>query len=343
LPKLTLFVPSLFWPDAHDDRAHAGLDLPSLQGFIARSELVARSCADETQWLCSRFGVRRQNDWPVGALSLLGTGTDPGGLHWFRADPVHLDARRDRLVLLPLEPGSLSAADANAMVATLNLHFGPDGLHFMAPRPDAWFARFSGAARITTTPLANAIGRDVQTLLPEGEDRMPWHRLINEVQMLLHADPVNEERERRHIAPVNSVWFWGGGSLPEVEADFDTVFGHSDLLTGLCRQGGIPIGSSEAGPAALTGTRMLLALGNAQAAARQADLMAWQRALREMETVWFDPLAGRLRNGGLSQVTLATVAGGRAWEWSATRSDLWKFWKRAGPLAVTARNLASAK
>lgn len=342
-PNLTLFVPSLFWPDTRDDRAYDGLDLPSLQAFIARSAPLADAASDETDWLCARFGAGLQNDRPVGALSLLGTGTDPGDSRWFCADPVHLDARRDRLVLAPFEPGSLSAAEAVAMVTSLNRHFSQDGVHFVAPRPESWFARVSAAAGITTTPLGRAVGRDVHPLLPRGEDRMAWHRLFNEVQMLLHSHPVNAEREGRELTPVNSVWFWGGGTLPEVETGFESAAGHSDLLKGLCLRAGIPISNPDRGVTQLSGICALVELGQAGAASRYGNLMAWQKAMRELESTWFAPLVRHLSGGALPRMTVATVAEGRGWEWTAERSDLWKFWRRAHPLGDTALRLFAAE
>ena len=41
-----------------------------------------------------------------------------------------------------------------------------------------------------------------------------WRKLLNEAQILLHAHPINQARESRGQPRVNSLWPWGGGSLP---------------------------------------------------------------------------------------------------------------------------------
>ena len=48
---------------------------------------------------------------------------------------------------------------------------------------------------------------------------------MNEAQMILHTHPVNAEREARGMPAVNSVWLWGGGTLPAITPPSYTTAG----------------------------------------------------------------------------------------------------------------------
>ncbi len=236
---VTLFVPALFWPHAGAD--HDSPVVPVLQTLISRGDAGESRCDDEQAWLCDQFGVPRQADWPSAPIALLGAGMPPGEAFWLSADPVHLQVNRDQLILLAPESLSITDAEAVSLCAALNRHFAPDGLNFMAPEPHRWYLKTARPPRIVTSSLSRAVGKDVDHMLPQGEDRLAWHRIFNEVQMLLHAHPVNEEREQRGALPINSLWFSGGGTLPRARTTFHAIVGSSALARGLSKAGGHPV------------------------------------------------------------------------------------------------------
>ncbi len=58
------------------------------------------------------------------------------------------------------------------------------------------------------------MNRSINSHLPRGDDALAWHRVMNEAQMIMHAHPVTAAREARGAPPANSIWLWGGGTLP---------------------------------------------------------------------------------------------------------------------------------
>ncbi len=64
------------------------------------------------------------------------------------------------------------------------------------------------ASQLESFPPSFLANRNASAYLPDGEDSGQLRRLMTELQMLLHAHPVNEERERLGKLPVNSLWFW---------------------------------------------------------------------------------------------------------------------------------------
>jgi hypothetical protein len=325
---LTLFIPSLFWPGT-DSSAYANLALPALETLLSRGDLAEFPCEDENEWLCRQFGVTRQQDWPIAPLTALGLDLDLGTDYWLHADPVQLVVDRDRLVLTTRN--RISANHTTALLETLNQHFASSSLRFHAPRADHWFMNIPQAPKMRTTALANAMGRNIDRLLPTGEDSKNWQALFNEAQMVLHEHPVNIEREQQGELPVNSLWFWGGGTLPAAAAPYDTIVGQSPLLKGLCRQAGIAMQPVPAQFAGTGGQRLFAEL------AEPVSLDRWREFLCEQETSWFRPIAQALRAGQLFELRIATVQEGRAREWICRRSNLWKFWRRRRPLAAFAR------
>ena len=208
---LHLLIPGLHWPSGVERDPPPRPALPSLDTLLGKGRTYAMPAQGMEEWLCRQFNVLRQSDWPVAPLTLLAEGVAPDQHFWIRADPVHLVVDRDRLVLTDADAFRISAAEAMALTRTLNDALSADDLTLLAPDAERWYLRLTQAPRIVTHPLAEARGSSVDAFLPGGEESRRWQALTNEVQMLLHEHPVNEQREARGAASINSVWFWGAG------------------------------------------------------------------------------------------------------------------------------------
>ena len=157
-------------------------------------------------------------DWPVAAVTALVDCEASIGRAgpWLRADPVHLHPDIADLVLFDAVDAGVSGEEARALADTVNEALRPAGPVIDAAHPHRWYVALEAPARMATTPPSLAAGAKVSAAMPRGPDAPRWRRWMNEVQMALHECPVNVERERRRAAPINSVWPWGGGSLPAV-------------------------------------------------------------------------------------------------------------------------------
>jgi len=328
--KVTLFIPSLLPPPA-DTFGEAPMQrYPALEQIVARGHASSADCSNSAAWLCESFGVRKQLDWPAAPISLQGEGGDPGRSFWLCANPVHLQVQRDQLVLTPPASLSISETESRSLIETLNRHFAADGLVFVAPDPQRWYLRMPSFPDLHTVALEDAVGRDINHLLPSGNDRMHYHGLFNEVQMLLHAHPVNEARDEAGIALVNSVWFWGGGTLPPaIRSPWTQLVGDSPLLRGLGRLADVPVASLAKGSDFTVTTDALVVLPGPD---QHAD-MDRARELGRLERDWIAPLLKRLRSGEIRHLEIATTCAGKGLRWSICSRDLWKFWKRPAPLA----------
>ena len=335
----TLLVPDLLLPPAPDHAPYRDLHLPALARLLARGSCTTSDARGMETWLCEAFAVERQHDWPVAPLTLTIDGGDPGAAYWLRCDPVHLRAQRHQLLLADSSTFAPMPDEAHALMATLNAHFEPDGLVFHAPHPARWYLRVERAPALATQALPDVAGKDIDRHLPAGDDSGRWHHILNEIQMVLHAHPVNQAREAQDRPAINSVWLWGGGVMPASHGrPFTGVWSDDALalaLAGMCDitartlpGDAAPIIDAAAGVA----QRQLAVLPQLRAAACHGDLDLWRTTLAVIERDWFAPLCAALRRRRLAGLTLVALNSRMCRRYDIDGGDLWRFWRRLRPL-----------
>jgi hypothetical protein len=292
----------------------------------------------ETQ-LFALFGVESAAgaDLPVAAVTrALDLGVIDKGW-WLRADPVHLRPARDRLILLDTEVVSLTRDEATRLAAELLETYEQDGWLLKAPRPGRWYLKPAHPPKITTTPLPQVIGKDIHALLPQGKDGKAWHTILNEMQILLHTAAVNVEREQRGELPINSLWFWGGGQLPNISAvPWAAVHSEEPVSLALARLAEV---SSAAAPATFADWQRqasqagahLVVLDQARAASQYGERERWKDFAERFERDWAKPILAAVKSGAIGAFTLYTDSGTC---FRLSRSQARRWWRRRQPLAT---------
>ena len=133
----------------------------------------------------------------------------------FRVDPVYQQMDINHATVADQSLLNLSAKDSATLIADLNAQFARDGLKFESEHPLRWYCLFDQPMAINGVSLSDATGRDASLCRPTGDDARHWRRLLAEIEMILYSHPVNQQREARGELPVNSLWIWGAGSMPE--------------------------------------------------------------------------------------------------------------------------------
>ncbi len=335
---LELVVPALF-PAQDLPPALLPASLPALELLLARGRRRAAVAADLETWLARAFGLAAPPGGavpvPAGALTALAHGLDPGAHEWLRADPVHLRADRNRLLLVPSPAFALSTEEAQGLAGALApLLAGKFVLH--AVQPDQWCLRLEGAEAsgiVAGAPIALA-GADIDSHLPP----MAWRRLFTEMQMALYEHPVNTARERRGVPVINSLWLWGAGKLPPAaRGPWQSLNTNDGVGTGLARSAGIPhrapgTGAAEWLARAPEDGRHLLVLDELRGAHAFEDIDALARRLQELEEHWLAPLLAALKAGRVGMLTIHVPEAAASFE--TVRADLRRFWRRRRPLAT---------
>lgn len=309
--SLDLVLPGLF--------SCPGERLPVLERLLARAD-QHRAPDGCPAVLFNLFRRAPEGPLPVGAVSLLGE--EPAGRTvqgiWSRADAVEFVAARDHVLISPTAP--LSSAEAAAIAAELEAHFSADGWHALSVGERIYLG-MSEAPPLRLPATTEILGHSLGAVLPHDRDHLAWLSLINEIQMLLHGSAVNRAREEAGREPVNGLWLWGAGPLPEpLPAPFAAVWSADPLVRGLARLGG-----SETLPLPPRARDVL-------ASAPGPHLVVFGEVpceLPEFESDWLAPLHDALRGGRLAHLNLHT-ADGRRFEISPR--GLRRFWRIRRPL-----------
>jgi hypothetical protein len=335
-----LVVPGLFLP-AEQAEAYRGLAVPALQTLLARADYSRTPPQNLEAWLGKAFGIEQQQDVPVAPLTLAFDGGIPGSDYWLRADPVHLRLHRDQGSLIDASVAKLTQPEAETLCVTLNHQFAGDGLAFLPLQPDRWYVKLAQIPAMQTVPLHVAIGKDIHPLLPSGPDAAQWRQRLNEIQMLLFEHPINTARESHGELPINSVWFWGGGVMPQnMSSEYFSVSSDDICARGLARaasmlESDLPANArtwlKQDANVTQNINKKLLIINILQKCIIYGDIDHWRESLLALEQNWFAPLLSALQSGAIESLKLSVPDEPGSREFAVTKNSLRKFWRRPKP------------
>jgi hypothetical protein len=196
-----------------------------------------------------------------------------------------------------------------------------------------WCARLEEELAIDAENPLDVAGRDFDLSLPGGEAGKRWHQLLNEAQMLLHEHPVNEARESRGEAMVNSLWLWGVGRAPKLDpCRWQSVTADDPVALGLARLAGARTRSLPQSAAAWLERsppdgRHLLVLDQLRAPLALGQSAEYAETIDALDAGWFAPLLAALRAGSIGMLTVH-VPDGLGASFETVRGDLRRFWRR---------------
>ena len=320
-----LLIPDFF----PGEGALPGTRAAAAETLIARGRRKRSAAVSRETWLFERFAVLKQRDWPVAPYTLLADGGSPERDFWMRADPVHLRVSQGGVMLAGDSGFDISNEESSALIETLKRHFGED-MVFQAIEPTRWHVRLPQLPDMQTTPPSHARGAPIADQLPSGPDAMRFQARMNEAQMLFHEHPVNAAREARGEPTLNSIWFWGGGTMesPGIRP-FSAVFGNDPLARGLALAARIP-----ARPLPEHAGALLSAAGSEGVVLAAFDPPRSAAEIAALERDWFEPLLAALRSGRIGMLTLSLPGAGSLFEIETASSDLRRFWRLRKPLAA---------
>jgi len=195
--KLTLFVPGFFGP-VSDTPFGITLNVSAIERYLRFGTSKSIQATGFTQTLFQLFGFPKQaHDYPVAAVTrLVDDDHDLEGV-WMRADPVHLRPERDAVVLLDNTSFNLDKHEALILAADLQQVFTERDIELEAPTNNRWYLKLKQLPEISTTPIHEVVGNDIDKRSANGNNKILWDQLSNEAQMSLYNSPLNDEREQR--------------------------------------------------------------------------------------------------------------------------------------------------
>lgn len=319
------------------------LQLPALAQLLARAEACAINPAvaasgphtpdpytpypAQQQWLAQQAGFPQPHSAPY---MMLADGGTPAAYAWYCLQPVHLHATRDHLVLtdptlLDIEPEEAAALHEAARPVLAEL-----AAHHYAGAPTRWYVSAERLGPLHTAAPQRACGRNIDIWMPRDTD-MPgcarqWRKWQNEIQMIWFDHPVNQQREARGQATINSLWLYGYGQAASLQLPFRQVQANDAYARGLALQADVAATQLQAGLPPTAGT--LRILDTPLGAAMQDDWGSWIDIMHALEQAHFAPALAALQHGHLKAIELVLCSELHWQTVVAQRSDFWKFWRR---------------
>ncbi len=333
--ELVIVISDLYLePGPDHSAAAAGEDPAALRSLehIARFGASRALTEGWRNWIARWLGLPQYADQAPASVAAAAAQLPAARALWL-ARPLHLVAgltslhvdRRSLLRLERPEADELAAGFAETFRGSgLALHPLEGGEFLLSGPADA-------APSITTEP-ARLLLQPVAEALPAGEGGAALRRLGAELEMWLHAHPLNARRLRRGAVPISTLWVWGGGApaltRPAASGQIaDAAFGSDAYIRGLWR-----IAGGEAAPmpvdwAAVLGDRRAQ---RALAVVEVAELLhahpSWRLAdaVAEIDRRLLSSSLAALHRGELDRLVI--VANDRSL--SLRAADRWRLWRR---------------
>lgn len=290
----------------------AGQPLPTdVAKALSRADRDAGDAGERAQ--LRRHFQLIPDHWPVAALTRQLDARDAAQAAWIRVDPAHVAPDMGGARMLSHGDGlELTREDVANFLPALKPLFGDAGFILDAPQPSRWYLRLPREAKFPEFDTPDEVlGEDLLAHLPEGDLGRRWRSLLTEAQVSLHNHPGNAHRAAQGKATVNSLWFWGAGTLPDfVRTRYRQVKGNDVLLRALALAAGV---------------------NNEASNEQEVDALVDLRHLRNLDMLARDalqPLLLALRNRELQSLELDFEDGTLL---KLRREQRWRVWRR--PLA----------
>ena len=315
--------------------------VPAFAAWLARGTTLPAALPGYLVAMAEQF------HWPHGplpaaALIRQSVAGDAGDALWLSADPAWVQPELNGARLLACGNLGLRLEESMALVIALAETFEAEGMKLLVGDSQHWQLRLPKYVDVPSFPEPEeALGADLFEQLPKGEEGRRWRALINEAQVVLHNHPVNAARVARGLPPVNSVWPWGAGALPEwVECGLGRIYSDDLLAWALGHRANVDVqprsafmssgGSSVGAASAANGGRGKVAIADKSAPTKNEgeapysllDLQDVQPA--EFEQVWWPAIEARLDTG--AEIRLAFADGQRT---VVRKSHRLRFWRKA--------------
>ena len=337
---LTLFIPELFGFQSilstlskQEFAQLPTIDLPVLEKWLSRSAKTPLTNSEKELFSYYHLTDKSLTQHSYAALSLLAENNIDikveENAFWMRADPVYLQADRDAALLLAHEELELTQDEANKLAHEINEHFVDEPWQLHAVTPHRWYLKIDSTQHFNAPPLVNVLGNNIDDFKPSGADVTYWHKIINEIQMLLHGTSINFERDSRGQLTANSLWLWGGGSLPNKSHEFSysKIISDELHLAGLAKHHQIESLHSVA----KFEESALCALNTLAIEVQRNDVYTFIEKLNAIENDIFSKIQHGLDTGNIKTIRIVC---NNEFVIEITKKQLARWWKRIKPYST---------
>lgn len=196
---------------------HLTQHAPTLAGWFlyATAKLTPSPAADTwctplEHWLLQARGFQPAQGQHISAGLGPLRAQDPDDQPIWLAELIHMAPSRDGAALLPAAQLSITEEQSAALLASARELAVDSGFGLEDDSAATWRVRSPELAGLACASPALVAVSAVNDWWPQDASARPWRRLINTLQMAWFEHPVNQQRAQAGLAPVNSLWLYGG-------------------------------------------------------------------------------------------------------------------------------------
>lgn len=254
----------------------------------------------------------------------------------FFASPV---LQRVDLHSMSISDGSvlgLTKREAVALCRDINTFLEGSGYKFLPYREYLWLVTVPNEPTWQIAPLCDIEGQLKTMPRPSSDnsrETAQLQTLQTELQMLLAAHPINQQRRQNYQPEINGVWFWRDLLAANPQSNSIPLLTDAPLLSGSSKhQTDAPYDWAAAqdwfrdiGKP----TEAMLWLNSLEAPTAFADLWGYQDAFNQLNQRFFVPIQQALQQGYLSGLTIQTD-GEYGFDLRVQKRNRLAFWKKGG-------------
>ena len=152
-----------------------------------------------------------------GGLPMANAFVENGGRDHMLVQPVHLRPDLSSALVVPIERNSRNLSDIGVLLKDLGNLFCED-FELNEISENLFLMRLESTGAPTHYPhVLSVLGKSAKPYIEQSRENLDWYRLLNEMQMYLHQHAINQQRFVEGLLPINSLWCWGGGPIPQQE------------------------------------------------------------------------------------------------------------------------------
>lgn len=203
-PHLTQHAPTLAWWFLY------------ATAQLTSSPVAETWCTPLEHWLLQARGFQpAQGEHVSAGLGPLRARTSGDESVWL-AELVHMAPSRDGAALLPADRLDITEEQSAALLGSARELAAESGIELDPDSTTTWRVRSPALAGIGCASPALVASSAVNDWWPQDAAARPWRRLVNTLQMAWFEHPVNLQRAQAGLAPINSLWLYGGARASQL-------------------------------------------------------------------------------------------------------------------------------
>ncbi len=324
---LEIILPFAIPPQALAQALMKQLQAPALATLLGHAKTAISHEFDEharqlphEHWLTRSFSENqtrtasidtRGNSPALSHFYMQQHGVCPEQGYWFTLSPVHIHVARDHLVMTDPRRLPMSEEESRALFAAAQPLCQELGHELVYGEGRTWFLRADQWRTLATASLSAASGHNMDIWIAQGENAVAWRKLQNEIQMLWHMHPVNQNREALGINTINSLWLHSGSAaLQKPTYEFGMTAFNAALSSGKEFQG------------------KGVVLDDLAESSLNSDWGSWLTGMQDLEKSCFSPILQALRDQKMRAVNLVFSNTQRLCVIECRSPQRWKMWRK---------------